>query len=129
MRRHIQRDCHIRAHPASQSQQPFFSKLLPQGPDPRTRRPARHVSPPCFFTSQVESGVVLALLPNKPTQLTLMWIVFFFFFFLPTAVQVTTFTKTSGKQSEPTASSTAPKHTNSLCWLVHYTILDIHFHS
>lgn len=42
-----------------------------------------------------------------------MWIVF-----ILTAVQTTTFTKTSGKLSEPTASSTVPKHMNSLCWLV-----------
>ena len=31
---------------------------------------------------------------------------------------MTTFIKTSGKLLEPTASSTVPKHMNSLCWLV-----------
>lgn len=45
VRRHVQRDSHVRAHQASKPQQPCLSKHLPQDPHPRPRRPEGHVSP------------------------------------------------------------------------------------
>lgn len=47
MRRHIQWDCHSGAHQACQPQQPILTKLLPQGPNPYSRRPEGHVSVTC----------------------------------------------------------------------------------
>ena len=49
MRCYIQWDCHSGAHQARQPQQPFLTKLLPQGPNPNPRRPEGHVS--VTFTS------------------------------------------------------------------------------
>lgn len=62
MRRHIQWDCHSGAHQARQPQQPFLTKLLPQGPNPYPRRPEGHVS--VTFTSCRFDWINISIAPR-----------------------------------------------------------------
>lgn len=79
VRRHIQWDRHVGSHQTPQSQQPFLSKLLPQGPHPSPGRPEGHVSPLCCHILQPVDGCTWMSRnglshSTKPSDLRLSWL-------------------------------------------------------